>query len=187
MIQHLNPSHFYVNNAQQLCNKIQGNSFVMFTSPTCVYCTNLYPSFTRLSDSLRGCVFAVMDVEKDRRKMLAIASKSQTPIEYVPYVVLYANGVPIKEYIPLENNPDQNFALMRSFLINETTKRSDQQQKRTYTNYNKQQEHGGGETSSKEDARYVNIPPYSIGIPGNRARGRTGVCHMKYNAAYIKV
>lgn len=184
MINHLNASHFYVNNKRQLCNKIPNNSFVMFTSPSCIYCTRLIPSFTKLSESLRGCVFAIMDVEQNKRHVLQLASSSSTPIEYVPYVVLYANGVPVKQFVPSEENPMENYKLMRTFLIKETNRHNNVSSTQINNTSANSSDIRGGKGRGTEQNNDT-IPLYSIGIPGNRnSKNKRGVCYLKSFNAY---
>lgn len=112
---YLTPEDFFLNQNQDLCNKIGGYSFVMFNSPDCVYCKDIHPSFVKVSKMILGCTFAVMEVGQ---RIIGLSQQSKTPIEYVPYILLYGHGQPIAQYQPDEIN--SNIEKMTEFLVEQT-------------------------------------------------------------------
>jgi len=197
MLIYLTPTDYYVSQNGELCNGVRGNSFVMFSSASCHYCTELYPAFVKLSHTIQGCSFCVMNIDQENKRVVGMSRSTSTPIEYVPYVILYANGVPVSQFVPDEDYPDRNYDNMRQFLIEETSRRSSvannrapQQQPRQQQQQQQQRGGGGGDAGGGSQ-----IPAYSIGIPGNlkKARGvgpasknKKNVCYLDYNSAYSK-
>lgn len=170
MLVYLTPEDYFGNGSNQLCNKIPGFSFIFFNSSDCKYCSDVYPSFIKLSQSIQGCVFGIMNVDQDNRKIVRIADQLGNPIEYVPYLMLYYNGQPIAQYHHDEHRPEANTEKMKMFLIQQTKSfKADSMKKST------------GSAGSSSDANLQSsIPKYSIGIPGNKKR----VCYFNYSSAY---
>jgi hypothetical protein len=110
-----------------------------------------------------------MNVDQDHQKIVTISASTKTPLEYVPYLMLYFGGRPIAQYQPDEQHPEANLDKMKMFLIQQT----------------KSLKSGGAANASREDSQHdataANaIPKYSIGIPGNKKR----VCYFNYTSAY---
>ena len=171
MLVYLTPDDYYVNQFRELCNKITGYSFIFFTSNSCKYCKDIQPSFVQISQTIKGCVFGIMNVDQDNQKIVEISSRSKSPLEFVPYIVFYANGRPVAQYNHDEYNPSANFHSMKSFLLNQTSHK------------------GSSASASNADHRDASdvIPAYSIGIPGNRDMvKRRKVCYIEYDQAYAK-
>lgn len=164
---YLKPENYFVNQNGDLCNNLKGYSFVMFTSDKCEYCNDIKPAFHYLPNTIQGCIFAEMNIDQQKQKIRMIASQSKTPINYVPYVILYLHGIPIAQYIPDEKNPQANFEKIKLFLINQTKKNQ------TPTNNNQQQQLPNNNR---------NIPEYSLAKPSNTKR----VCYLTAAQAYGK-
>lgn len=162
----LTPENFYVDREGKLCNKVPGYSFVLFSSPNCAFCKDVIPAFTKLSQMIQGCTFSTMNVEQQRQKIRDIAQQSDSPINYVPLLILYGNGRPIAQYFPDEQNPQSNLEKMKQFLVHQTS--------------NKKQ--GQGQAQSSTDTGPP-VPAYSMGIPGNSQRR---VCYLNFDSAYKK-
>ncbi len=179
-MQYLKHDNFYVNQSGDLCNKQNGYSFVMFTSANCKYCSDLYPSFLRLSQSIKGCIFATMNVDADNQRIVEMSTRSKNPLEYVPFLVLYANGIPLAQYHSDESNPESNFDHMRTFLLT----------------HSRAPDSGTNNSSVSSNAvpnavpnaaafSDFNIPAYSIAIPHNVGTSRSKkVCYLGYAKAY---
>ena len=186
---YLRYNDFYINHAGNLCINQNGFSFVMFVSNDCVYCSELAPSFLRLSQIIKGCIFGTVNVDNDSRKIVEISTRSKTPLEYVPYLVLYANGIPIAQYHSDESNPDANFEKMRVFLLTQTSQSKDKSIAPNPFGSNNGGGGGGGfvnSRSSQQSPDFV-IPAYSIAIPHNAGSIRSKrVCYLGYENAYGK-
>ena len=168
---YLTPEDFFINQNKDLCNRLAGYSFIMFSSRSCTYCKDIHPSFSKLSQMIQGCNFAIMDVEQQNQRVVGLSQQSKTSIEYVPFLLLYANGQPLAQYMPDETNPDANVDKMTKFLVEQTNKNPAKQTTRA-------------QNSQQAKAVVNDIPPYSIGIPKNRKDRR--VCYLGYDKAYRK-
>lgn len=167
---HFKYDNFQVNQRGDLCINQNGYSFIMFTSDDCQYCFEIFPSFVRLSQTIKGCVFGTVNVNADNQKIVTLSTLSNTPLEYVPYFILYANGVPIAQYHSDEAQPDSNFEKMKLFLVAQTQNQQQQQLK----------------NQSGANSNFV-IPEYSFGIPYNSGTNTSKskrVCYLNYSSAY---
>jgi hypothetical protein len=106
-----------------------------------------------------------MDIEQEERLITRMSLSTLTPIKYVPLLLLYYNGIPIKEFIPDEVNVNSNVEKLNNFLMQE----SDNMKTLLL----------GGASNTTTPAQN-NPVPYSAGIPGNRKR----VCYLPYETAY---
>jgi hypothetical protein len=80
-----------------LCHTIGGYSLILYYSRQCQYCENLLEIFKKLPGSVGGCKFGIMNITKNRQ-FIELSNTTITPLKYVPYIVLYFNGVPIMNY-----------------------------------------------------------------------------------------
>lgn len=166
---HLTPNDFYINEELTLGNKLPGYSFIFFMTLDCPYCDDVKPAFDHLAKIIQGCSFFYMDVSQKNQEIVIKARQSRTPIDYVPYLMLFYNGKQIKQYIPDEDRPQNNVEKMTNFLIQHAS---------TPPQSPLTDPLRGGEARPTTD----NIPPYSIGIPGNLASKK--VCYLSYPNAY---
>ena len=87
---------------------VNGLVLVFFHSPRCAICTRKVPLFKSFQRYIGGCRLALVNATDS-----GIVYKSQnttTPIQYVPFIVLYNNGVPYAEYKgPMDLENIQNF------------------------------------------------------------------------------
>ena len=116
-IVYLTPNDFYVTQSNDLAHKIPKFSLVFFSSANCVYCKDVLPAFASVSSIIKGCTFAIMDVDQGGMRIVKISERTKTPLTYVPFVVMYVNGVPIAVFDPDEENPSANFNLLKNFII----------------------------------------------------------------------
>ena len=76
-----------------LCHKINGFSLILFYSIQCDYCKKLLPNFRRLPGMIGVCQFGLVNIAKNK-SLINLSNKTVSPIEYVPFLILYANGKP---------------------------------------------------------------------------------------------
>lgn len=141
----------------ELVLKLPGYYFIFFTQRSCVYCHNLKPVFDRLSTITKGCNFAYVDVDQANQRIVSMSNNTGMPIEYVPLLTLYINGRCVDVFMPDEENPENNLKKMTDFLMSHSKA-------------------GNKKVSTQPSQSY--IPPYSIGIPGNKGRD---VCYLQPN------
>jgi thioredoxin-like negative regulator of GroEL len=80
-----------------LCNSIKGLSLVFFYSTKCHICQAFIPSYKKLPGNVKGCHFSMVNVSQ-YQKIVGMSNNTITPIQYVPYIVLYVNGKPYIKY-----------------------------------------------------------------------------------------
>lgn len=81
----------------KLCTKMRGLSFIYFSSNNCRYCDEFWPIFINLPKVIGGCHFGTINVSENMNIVKA-SMKSTTPIKYVPYCIMYIDGVPFMRY-----------------------------------------------------------------------------------------
>ena len=156
---YLKPNDFVLENGELRLKK-EGFSFVFFKTTACLYCNDVMPAFREISKRIQGCNFCEMDVYQNNSELVQMASKSTTPLTYVPYLLLYWKGRPIEQFKPNESDASQNTNLMMQFFM---------------------QQHEKVSKNIQQPPTHPEISQYSIGIPGNH-KGR--VCRLTYEAAY---
>jgi len=80
-----------------LCNRIPGFSLILFYSTRCDKCRVVFPIFRDLPKTIIGCAIGVINVSKNK-SCVNMSKETITPIRYVPYMVLYLDGVPLMVY-----------------------------------------------------------------------------------------
>jgi thiol-disulfide isomerase/thioredoxin len=167
----LTSNDFAIQNGELVKPNDQGYSFVFIFTNDCKWCDDVKPAFNYLSTMIRGVNFAYMDVAQNNWRLREMSLRTRTPINYVPFLLLFANGRQIAQFSQDEDNPQNNIPKMQQFIINNTTRRQQPQSTRIQ----------GTPGSSSSQAAGSEIPPYTIGIPGNLATRK--VCKL-YNNAY---
>jgi hypothetical protein len=96
------------NKGKKLVTQVPGISFVLFhaNAGMCPNCDNVVPQFKALSrnELMTGCRFLLCNLSRNPQ-LIAMASKTIAPFEYVPYMMLYYDGRPIARY----DNDDGEF------------------------------------------------------------------------------
>jgi thiol-disulfide isomerase/thioredoxin len=166
----LTPNDFAIQNGELVKPNDQGYSFVFLFTNDCVWCDDVKPAFNYLSRLIRGVNFAYMDVAQNNWLLRSMSLRTKTPIEYVPLLLLFRNGRQIAQFFQDEDNPKNNIPKMQNFIMANT-----RQHQSTPIR-------GVGESSVAGPSE-GDIPPYSLGIPSNRADKK--VC-MLFEDAYSK-
>ncbi len=98
---YLESSNFGVDkiaSGQILCNSIKGFSVVLFYSQSkCVYSPKALAEFKRVVGTVNGVLFAVLNIDNNM-DVVRLSTKTITPIDGVPYIMLYYNGTPQQIY-----------------------------------------------------------------------------------------
>lgn len=143
-----------------LCHNIKGISLILFYSTQCPHCHTFIPCFKRLGGTIGGCQFGMINISKNR-EVVMMSKKTIAPIEYVPYVVLYVNGIPFMRYDgPQDEREIRNFVTDVANQLQTKEKFSSEKVKQT----------GKG------------IPAYTIGKPLVGCDGN--VCYLEFDEAY---
>jgi glutaredoxin len=163
----LTPNDFEVKKDELIC-KIRGFVFVFFISRDCDYCEDVKPAFNRLTQIIEGCQFAYIDVDQNQHQIVRMSYQTKNKITYVPLLYLFINGQNVGQFFPDEDNPANNLQKMTEFLLSYTP-----QGNNTVATAN---------TVSNMSPN-ADIPPYSLGIPGNMS-GNKRVCYVNFDSAY---
>lgn len=91
-----------------------GTTLILFYSTTCQYCHEMMNKFEELSTIISNCVFATCNIG-DNMEVAEQSQYTDTPITYVPLLVLYINGLPYVRF-----NGDEDVPTLRD-IITKTT------------------------------------------------------------------
>jgi len=185
----------------------KGLTLIMFYSKECKFCDNLILKFKQLPTIVNGCKFGMVCVNRN----MEVVEKSRntiSPIEYVPDVILFVDGVPYIRYDgPHEIENIKTFI----FTVYERLKKtcfSEQQsaqqpptnnpQPTIYQNPSNQQlqqqqprapvanSHEAYQQQSQHLIRQVknSIPEYTVGHPVTGKKGDLERCYLEFKTAY---
>lgn len=115
-------------------------SIVMFYTDECDQCKIIKPVLLSFvgNPTIQICMVNVYD--PDSINLIEQSQKTSTPLQHVPFIVFYINGIPFKKY-----DGQYNFSDFQSFIKNVMT-----------------------EASKIKDTSEINeIPPYTIGKPNS--------------------
>lgn len=86
-----------IKTGRALCSSIRGYSLVMFYSTQCGHSCKRIPVFRSLPQRIGGCQFGMVDILANM-DLVEISRNTVLPIEFVPLIVLYIEGVPYMVY-----------------------------------------------------------------------------------------
>ena len=145
-------------NSPLLCHGMNHISLIMFHSTQSAYSQQIAPIFKMLPQAIRGCQFGIIKIGQNMN-LVQMAAQTNTPIEYVPLIIMYVNGIPYMEYkgpADLEN--------MRQFIITQYTAIEKQI---SFTNQNNTNAYAQQATQQNVhyDPSIRRIPQFSLGSP----------------------
>jgi thiol-disulfide isomerase/thioredoxin len=145
-----------------MANSIPGFSLILFYSTYCEHCKELIPIFKKLPGTMGGCQFGMINVSSNR-PCVDMSQNTIAPIKYVPYIILYFNGVPFMTYKGAYRDDE-----IRKFVIDVANNIQKKQQfsKATVTKEN------------NEDAN--SIPAYCTGKPICGGKDQL-VCYINFD------
>ena len=161
----LTTNDFHLEKGQKgmlLSNRISGFSLVLFYSTQCKHCVNFVPNFRKLPGVISGCQFGMINISKNK-DLIKISSRTITPIEYVPYLILYSNGKPFMRY-----DGQHDIKSIKNFIMDVNNK----------LKHKRQFSKGTEITNGKKK-----IPSYTIGNPLYGMEERS---YLEFNNAYTK-
>lgn len=83
---------------ENMHHKIVNTSIVLFYATTCQHSLQLLPIFKKLPKTVNGgCQVGLFNVGF-YQEIIPRSQNTDTPIKYVPYIVMYNNGVPFIQY-----------------------------------------------------------------------------------------
>lgn len=116
---YLQPRDFTVNRDGDLTVALRDFALVFFMSDKSDRCRRLRPTFERVANSVSGCQFAYMDVNQNNVAIKELSEQSSTPIEYVPLMILYANGKQLARFPPGKSVTPQD---VKTWLVQATNR-----------------------------------------------------------------
>jgi hypothetical protein len=146
-----------------LCTQLSGFSLILFYSKSCQYCPLLLEIFRRLPEKINGCLFGIINIQKNP-KCISNSQSTNTPIKYVPYIVLYVNGVPMAVY-----GGDYEIQQICSFITD------------TINTIMKKQQFTTAKPADPSGESSNPIPPYCLGKPVCNGQ----VCYLALDKAYV--
>lgn len=82
-----------------LMNKIVNEpSIILYYSNNCEYCPTIKAVFTSLAQKIRGCKVGLVHADSNQ-PLIEASHKTTTPINYVPLILFYHKGVPVRDYV----------------------------------------------------------------------------------------
>lgn len=147
-----------------MCHGIPGFSLILFYSPKCEHCQTLLPIFKNLPGSLGGCQFGVVNVHVNK-ECIQLSRESMAPIEYVPYVMLYIDGMPFMIY-----KGPRAAESIKHFILDVA---NNVQKKQKFMMKDR--------APAPKTETEVAIPAYTIGRP---VCGDGKVCYLEFGNAY---
>lgn len=148
-----------------LCNNQKGLCLVLFHADAsqCTHCEETIPEFKKLPYRMPGVKFALCNVNANRQ-IVPLSSGTNTALEYVPYIVLYANGRPIMRY-----DGERNLKSMSEFLTDVVNRLQNQK----------------SFTDNKNVKVESDVTTYRYGTEYNVVcDAERGICYLSQNEAY---
>lgn len=173
----------------------KGLTLVMFYSKECQFCDNLINKFKQLPTIVNGCKFGMVCVNRN----MDVVEKSKntiSPIEYVPDVILFVDGIPYIRYDgPHEIDSIRKFI----FTVYERLKKtrfSENQQPQTAVVASSAPQQPNSPGLTHEDLRRMqqqqhtirhvqnSIPEYTVGVPVKGEKKDFRRCYLEFKTAY---
>jgi len=173
----------------------KGLTLIMFYSKECQFCDNLINKFKQLPTIVNGCKFGMVCVNRN----MDVVEKSKntiSPIEYVPDVILFVDGIPYIRY-----DGPHDIESIKTFIFNvyerlQKTCFSDQQNQPPPNPNSRMMAaknpnpHGGQPNPHPNPPGQIRhpgnnkIPEYTIGIPVCGGKNDQGRCYLEFQTAY---
>jgi len=101
-IYYLSADEFSVED-RKLAIALPGTALVMYTTKTCTHCIKFIPEYKMLPKRITGVTVAICDLD-DNRGISRMSQSTVTPIDKVPKIMLYVNGLPKAIYSGVRTN-----------------------------------------------------------------------------------
>lgn len=163
----LSSDDFYINETPNgkllLTHMNQGLFLVLFYSTQCEHCKKAIPVFKELPRMIHGCTFGMINVSTNA-KVVHMSRNTVSPVQFVPYIVLYLGGEPYYMYkgaiTPTEL---QKFIIEMSKLLQ-----------------TRQQFIKKGDNPGVPNKQEKKIPEFCSGVP----YCDEDVCYLEFDTAY---
>lgn len=152
------------NSNKILVNKIPGFSLILFYSTYCEHCHNILEVIKSLPGTITSFQFGIINVSLNKQTIID-ARDTITPLQYVPYIILYYNGRPYMRY-----DGEHNLESINKFAYEVAT--SIQLKVEQYQN----DEEG-------QIMEHYEIPEYCIARP-TKGGTQENICYLNFSEAY---
>ena len=85
-------------NGKLLSHKLPGLSFVLFYTNGCKFCKIMSENFKKLPSLYKGIKFCMFNLTNKHHFIQNVKKETITPIDYVPYMMVYVDGTPYVQY-----------------------------------------------------------------------------------------
>lgn len=170
----------------------RGLTLVMFYSKECQFCDNLINKFKQLPTLVNGCKFGMVCVNRN----MEVVEKSKntiSPIEYVPDVILFVDGIPYIRYDgPHEIDSIRNFIFTVYERLSKTRFSENQQSEQPQQVHQQPNSPGMSHEEMRRmqqqqhTIRHVrnSIPEYTVGVPVQGQKKDFQRCYLEFKTAY---
>lgn len=166
----------------EVVNKLQGLSVVLFYSKKCQFCAPVIEVFKNLTGKIMGVNFAIANITADNMAINKIFMGSVTPIQHVPYIVVYMDG---KFYLEYRGPRDVPSILRASAEIEQKIKQGKDFNQGQVCTTSKNGVQGYCVEGYEEDEDVCFSYDEVFGS-GKVCDSRTGKCYFTYDEAYGK-
>ena len=144
--------------APLLCHGMQHISLVLFHSTQSAYSQQVAPIFKMLPEVIRGCQFGIVHIGQNMH-LVEMSQQTNTPIEYVPLIIMYVNGIPYMEYKgPADLQNMRHFIVTQYNAIEKQISFTHQNNGSVYSQQSNQQ-------NVFYNPNHRKIPQFSLGVP----------------------
>jgi hypothetical protein len=176
-------------NGNMLClNGWKGLTLIVFYSKECQFCHKTLSIFKQLPQIVNGCKFGMVCVNRN----MEVVEKSKNtiaPIEYVPDIILFVDGIPYIRYdSPHEIEDIKTFIfsvyekLQKTCFSEDANKNAQSRSPPAMSHEALQQQQRGGGAARPPVTNP--IPEYTVGIPVSGSRHVTERCYLDFKTAY---
>lgn len=165
-----------------LRHNIKGYSLILFYSPRAETCVEYFQVFKQIPKIFSGCQIGLFNVEKDRQTM----EMYKRMFEYVPFIVLYYDGIPFQQYDgPADDKTICDF-IIEIANSNRQKQRAQPQERNVLDNgrhpQNQQHQQGGYQHSAERSQQEAPPKNKHFGIP---LYGKDDIKYLKFDTAYV--
>ena len=160
-----------INNNKVLCNNLNNFSLILFYSENCKFCKDLIRIFPKLSKEYTfiptKCTFGMVNFSNSKNKKLYYMSKdTYNPINEVPTIIFYVNGLPY-DYCDIEDNNEWSLQFISNYLT------------KLINNYNESAAKQQQMNKHEQQQEQPQSPFVGKSLKGNKHR--KNVCYLKYS------
>jgi len=180
-----------------MITNIPGFSLILFYSMQCNHCLQLIPIFKQLPGRIGGCQFGMINVSQNKNCII-LSRNTISPIDVVPYIILFINGKPYMRYQGPHNEQEisrfiveisqnlqaknKDFKIPQNSINQQTQFHNQNHIHNNNNNSNQNKNQNNPNQNKKYNSLKNNIPAYTIGHPLCGEGDED--CYLEFNKAY---